>query len=71
MGQLVGPHEGAPGSKTLGAMTILWSPEAIEDLTSLRAYIANDIRRAELSDSETSMTVANDLACRCSFISAR
>ena len=23
-------------------MTILWSPEAIEDLTSLRAYIAND-----------------------------
>ena len=23
-------------------MTILWSPEAIEDLTSLRAYIAED-----------------------------
>jgi plasmid stabilization system protein ParE len=23
-------------------MTILWSPEAIEDLTSLRAHIAND-----------------------------
>ena len=23
-------------------MTILWSPEAIEDLTSLRAYIADD-----------------------------
>jgi len=23
-------------------MIILWSPEAIEDLTSLRAYIAND-----------------------------
>jgi toxin ParE1/3/4 len=23
-------------------MTILWSPEAIEDLTSLRAYIAGD-----------------------------
>jgi toxin ParE1/3/4 len=42
MGQLVGPHEGAPGSKTLGAMTILWSPEAIEDLTSLRTHIADD-----------------------------
>jgi toxin ParE1/3/4 len=23
-------------------MNILWSPEAIEDLTSLRAYIADD-----------------------------
>jgi toxin ParE1/3/4 len=23
-------------------MTILWSPEAIDDLTSLRAYIAED-----------------------------
>ena len=27
-------------------MNILWSPEAIEDLTSLRAYIAKDDRAA-------------------------
>lgn len=38
----MGQQEGAAGSKTPDAMNILWSPEAFNDLISLRAYIAKD-----------------------------
>ena len=42
MGQLLEQQEGATDSQTLRDMNILWSPDAIEDLNSLRAYIAQD-----------------------------
>src|ERR1700687_4616009 len=40
MGYLVGDAQRAP--LTQGAMTLTWSPEAIDDLASLRAYISAD-----------------------------
>jgi plasmid stabilization system protein ParE len=40
VGQLLEPQKAETGSETLGDMNILWSPEAIEDLNMLRAYIA-------------------------------
>jgi toxin ParE1/3/4 len=42
MGQFLGRQARAARSQTIGEMNIVWSPEAIEDLASLRAYIAED-----------------------------
>jgi plasmid stabilization system protein ParE len=42
VGQLLEPQKAETGSETLGDMNILWSPEAIEDLNMLRAYIAQE-----------------------------
>lgn len=38
----MGPQTRAGGSQTIGDMNIIWSPEAIQDLISLRAYIAEE-----------------------------
>jgi plasmid stabilization system protein ParE len=37
MGRIVGHEQGA--SATIGYMTLIWSPESIHDLISLRAHI--------------------------------
>src|SRR4029077_5057594 len=42
MGQFLGRQARAARSQTIGEMNIVWSPEAIEDLASLRAYIAEN-----------------------------
>ena len=42
MGQFLGRQARAARSQTIGEMNIVWSPEAIEDLASLRTYIAED-----------------------------
>ena len=42
MGQFLGRQARTSGSETIGKMNIVWSPEAIEDLSSLRAHIAED-----------------------------
>ena len=42
MGQFLGRQARAARSQTIGEMNIVWSPEAVEDLASLRAYIAED-----------------------------
>ena len=41
MGQILG-RQARAASQTIGEMNTVWSPEAIEDLASLRAYIAED-----------------------------
>ena len=40
MGRLLGDPQGA--SHTKRGMTVLWSPEAIDDFQSLRTHIAAD-----------------------------
>jgi toxin ParE1/3/4 len=42
MGALLGRSQGASRAQALGAMIIVWSPQAINDLAALRAYIAED-----------------------------
>src|SRR6476620_8362170 len=42
MGQFLGRQARAARPQTIGEMNIVWSLEAIEDLASLRAYIAED-----------------------------
>ena len=42
MGQFLGRQARAARSQTTSEMNIVWSPEAIEDLASQRAYIAED-----------------------------
>jgi len=42
MGQFLGRKARAARSQTTSEMNIVWSPEAIEDLASLRTYIAED-----------------------------
>ena len=42
MGQFLGRKARAARSQTTSEMNIVWSPEAIEDLVSLRAYTAED-----------------------------
>ena len=41
-GSIPGAASAKPGPQTIGEMKIVWSPEAVEDLVSLRAYIAED-----------------------------
>ena len=38
----MGPQARAAGSQAIGDMKIVWSPEAIEDLISLKAYLAEE-----------------------------
>ncbi len=38
----MGPQARAVGAEAIGEMNIVWSPEAIQDLILLRAYIAED-----------------------------
>ena len=45
MGRLVGDPQGAPHTK--GGMKLTWSPEAIDDLISLRAQISMDDLRLQ------------------------
>ena len=42
MGALLGREQGAAGSQKPEVMIIVWSPEAIDDLAALRAYIAEE-----------------------------
>jgi toxin ParE1/3/4 len=38
----LGPQAGAAGAEATDEMNIVWSPDAIQDLILLRAYIAED-----------------------------
>ena len=42
MGQVLGQNTRASRSQAVVDMNIIWSPEAIEDLNSLRVYISED-----------------------------
>ena len=42
MGPFLGRQARAARSQAIGELNIVWSPEAIEDLVSLRAYTAED-----------------------------
>jgi toxin ParE1/3/4 len=46
MGALLGRPQGASRAQARREMRIVWSPEAIDDLVALRAYIAEDNKAA-------------------------